>query len=426
MKKKVLLIALAVILVVGAAVTASAEASDFGSGAEVIASEVDMVKSGLIGKKISFSDGDFKSALCLADFESITVTKLPPSSVGALMLGSRRVKEGQTISRSELSGLSFMPASLDARECSFRFTVSGFASVGEIECTLKLIDRINYPPKASGAASEGLTRTQESIAVYGNMCASDPEGDEICYTVIAYPEHGILSSVNSEDGRFCYMPNEGYVGDDKFVYVARDSYGNYTKPVTVKLKVSERMSNTEYADMSNRPEYNAALAMTAMNVMNGRIIGDGVYFMPDEEVSRAEFLAMAMKCLGLRPNENGTATFFDDDKDIPLALTGYVSSAAEKGIANGDFIDGKLLFSPNEAITKYEAAEIIAKLVGISESDEEAQYSESSVPIWARDSVRAMYTVGIFTEEDTLFPTAKLTRAEAAGYLYRMLVYKGY
>ena len=88
MKKKVLLIALAVILVVGAAVTASAEASDFGSGAEVIASEVDMVKSGLIGKKISFSDGDFKSALCLADFESITVTKLPPSTLRPMREGA--------------------------------------------------------------------------------------------------------------------------------------------------------------------------------------------------------------------------------------------------------------------------------------------------------------------------------------------------
>lgn len=426
MKKKVLLIALAAVVLIGVAVTVSADVSDFGSGAEVIASEVDMVKSGLIGKNISFSDGDFKSALCLADFDSITVTKLPASSVGALMLDSRRVKEGQTISREKLSGLSFVPLSLEARECSFRFTVDGYGSVGEIECTLKLLDRINYPPKASGAASESLTRTQENVAVYGSMCATDPEGDEISYTVIAYPEHGLLGSVDPVSGRFCYIPDEGYVGDDKFVFVARDSYGNYTKPMTVRLKVSERMSPTEYADMEDRPEYNAALAMTAMNVMNGRVIGDGIYFMPDEEVSRAEFVAMAMKCLGIRPNENGTATFFDDDTDIPMALSGYISAAAEGGIACGDFIDGKLLFSPNEAITKYEAAEIIAKLIGINESDEDMEYSDTSVPVWARGSVDAMYTVGIFKEEDTDSLTAKLTRAEAAGYLYRMLEYKGY
>ena len=44
----------------------------FGSGAEVIASDVNLIKTGLLGQKISFTDGDFKSALVLSDFDSIT------------------------------------------------------------------------------------------------------------------------------------------------------------------------------------------------------------------------------------------------------------------------------------------------------------------------------------------------------------------
>ena len=337
------------------------------------------------------------------------------------MLGGRRVSEGKVISRRDLGGLTFIPATDKLSECSFRFTVNGYASVGEIECTLKLIDRINYPPKADGS-SEKIERTQASVAVWGCAKVSDPEGDELCYTVISYPENGRLSSFDKESGSYCYQPYDGYTGEDKFVYVARDSYGNYTYPITVKVSISERMTPTEYADMIDRPEYNAALAMTAMNVMNGRLVGDGVYFMPDEAVSRAEFLAMALKCAGIRPAENDTETFFDDDADIPRALKGYVKAAAELGITNGSFDDGKLSLLPNEVITKYEAAAIIAKISGIHDSDEDREYSDTLVPVWARGSVSAMYTLGIFDENDVKSAADSMSRAEAAGYLYRMLM----
>ena len=423
MKKRLIAIVLAcatvILLSAGATV---ALASDFGSGAEVIAENEEMVKSGLFGKRIDFTDGDFKSAMAVADFESITVTRIPPSSEGVLMLDGRRVGVGKVITRREIGGLSFIPSGEAIPESGFSFTVNGLSGV-EIDCRLRYTDRINYAPSTEGHSSESSVRTQESVSVYGRMYGKDPEGDALVYRVIAYPKSGSLEVTDSETGAYRYTPTEGYVGEDKFVYVVRDEYGNYSYPVTVRLEVNERMSPTKYADMDLRSEYNAALAMTAIGVMNGRLVGDGMYFMPDEEVTRAEFLAMAMKSVGISPDRVGTKTVFDDDADIPEALRGYVSKAARLGIVGGDFEGGRLVFAPREAITKYEAARIMSSVLGLEISEEDEEYEDTSVPVYARGSVSVMYTLGVFDEGDGEDMTECVSRADAASYLYRLLLY---
>lgn len=423
MKRKIsavltLAMALSVLCFAFGGVVASA---GFGTGVTAVASEVNMIKTGLIGKKLTFSDADFKSALCLADFDSITVTKIPSSTEGSLLLGGRRVGEGKIIKRKNLGGLTFIPASDSVRECRFSFTVDG-GSGAEIECVLKFIDKVNYAPKAEGDTSAVAMKTQENISLYGNMYGTDPEGDGLYFMVIAYPECGVLTVVDDETGRYCYTPGEGYTGTDKFTYVVRDEYGNYSYPETVSIRVTDRMCETVYRDMEDRAEYNAAVAMTAMSVMGGRIVGDSTYFMPDDTVTRAEFVAMAMKSAGIRADSTLSATYFDDDGSIPEGLKGYIATAQRIGLVNGDFKDGKLIFSPNEEITKYEAAKIMATILGAEGEGEETVFAtDEAVPVWARAGVYAMCTLGIFDGEEGLNPTGAVTRADAANYLYRML-----
>ena len=68
--KKILCLTLALVLIAGAV---SVEAfALFGSGVEVIASDVSVIKTGLFGKKLKFSDSDFKSAFAITDFDSIS------------------------------------------------------------------------------------------------------------------------------------------------------------------------------------------------------------------------------------------------------------------------------------------------------------------------------------------------------------------
>ncbi len=389
--------------------------ADFGSGAAAVASNVSVIRTGLKGQKIVFSDADIKSALVLADFKSVTITKIPPSTEGTLLLNGKRVGEGRVIKRKNIPSLVFMPASADVTESKFSFTINGYAGGSEIDCVMKFIDKVNYAPEAD---SNIAVSTQEEIAVFGSLSATDPEGDAIEYIIVTYPKKGTLTV--AADGKFSYCPKDNYTGSDKFTYVARDEYGNYSEPVTVKLKVTERLCDTVYSDMTEREEYGAAVAMTAMNVMGGKILGDEIYFMPDETVTRAEFVTMAMKSLGIKADSTLYYTYFDDDASIPTALRSYIATAQRLGALDGNFKDGKLIFNPNEEITHYEAAKILASLTNSDSDGEESVFSsDDAIPVWARSSVAAMCAIGVFDGSEDM--TASITRADTAKILYKVV-----
>ena len=392
----------------------------FGTGAAVVASEVKLVKTGLVGERLGFCEEDFKSALCIADFGGITVTKLPSSTEGTLILGGRRVGEGREIGRREIGNLIFIPASDQVSEARFRFKLQG-GSGGEVECVMRFISKINYAPTASGATAGRLT-TQAEIPVFGRLGGSDPEGDAIEFVIVSYPTRGRIELGDSGVGAFRYTPADGFVGADRFSYVVRDEYGNWSEPATVSIRVERRMCATVYCDMVDRAEYNAAVAMTAMGVMSGSTVGDDQYFAPDVTVSRAEFITMAMKCAGIAPIVGLSESYFDDDADIQTSLKGYVATAQRMGLIVGDFKNGGLVFGPNEAITKYEAAKIMASLIDADRgSDEDEVVGDDRVPVWARAGVSAMCLLGVFDSDEDA--TEVVTRADAADYLYRLVGY---
>ncbi len=401
-----------------------ASASDFGVGIETVAEEVKVIKTGLIGRKITFNDADIKQGLSINDFEKITITKLPKTSDGTLLLAGRRIGEGTSVKRKNLPSLVFIPASREITETSFYFTVDGQLGGSEVEFIVKFIDKVNYEPVIEEDYKDALSEyTQRNIKVYGKMMATDRENDELEYIVISYPKHGVLTNVDTKTGEYLYTPRASYVGDDSFVYVVRDEWGNFSRTAKVSITVAERMSEVEYTDMEDRTEYNAAVCLSAMGVMGGRVLGDDVFFDPDVSVSRAEFVAMAMKALGIRPDGKLTSTFFDDNAEIPSSLIGYIATAQKKGIILGEFKGGELLFSPNEPITKYDAAMVMANLIGAkAEGDLPTFANVSDIPVWARPSVYAMCSVGIFEYEDVSGEiTATLTRADTADYLYKMI-----
>ena len=191
--------------------------------------------------------------------------------------------------------------------------------------------------------------------------------------------------------------------------------------MAVKIDVVNRMCDTVYIDMAERSEYNAAVAMTAMGIMGGKILGDDVYFNPDEEISRAEFVALAMKTAGVRPDSSISSSYFDDDADIPVSLKPYVATAQRIGLISGDFANGKLTFEPNKSITKYEAAKILASLIGVDGEGEESVFAtDEEIPVWARPAVSAMCMLGVFDAEDAESSSSAVTRASAAEYFYRI------
>lgn len=392
--------------------------ANFGIAAEVMAEGAALIKTGLLGKRMNFSEADFKSALNISDFESVTITSVPSSTEGTLTYGGRRVIAGRVIKRKNIGLLSFIPASASVSEAKFTFKIEPDSSGVEIPCVMKFVDKVNYAPEADSIAT---STTQSGIACYGRLTAKDPEGDGLEFLVVSYPKYGELT-LDKESGKYSYVPRDGFTGKDKFTFVVRDVFGNYSEVETVSVKVVERMCDTVFVDMEGREEYNGAVAMAALGVMNGKIVGDDVYFEADSVVTKAEFIAMAMKAMGVKVDTTLTKSFFDDDGDIPKSLKGYVATAARMGFANGDFVDGRLVFCPNDEITNYEIAGILASMAGIKGSEEIEELCEiDGAPVWARASVSAMYTLGIFDIEKTQ-PDAVATRAEVADYLYKMML----
>lgn len=394
-----------------------------GTGYTTVLGEVKVIKTALYGQKLTFSDADFKQAYAIADFNSVTIESLPLSSEGTLLLAGRRVKEGQTVKRRNLAAMIFVPASAEVTSASFEYTLSygGVKSSGV--CEMKFIDKVNYAPKIPEEKESSLSlKTQSEISVYGRLEGRDPEGDKLEYIIAAYPKNGALTFTDKDAGTYKYTPVDSFTGYDSFTYVLRDEYGNYSEPREVGIHIVQRLSNEVYADMTDRSEYNAAVAMSALGVMSGRLLGDGKYFMPDETVSRAEFVAMAMKAAGMKADTSLSRTFFDDNTEIPTALVSYVATAQRLGIVDGDFTEAGLVFEPNRGITKNEAARIIGSILGLKLSEEDEVYFENaSVSASARSSVAAMFTIGIFDGDIESFSgTDIVTRAEAAEYLYRM------
>lgn len=410
------LLTLAVAIPVGAA--------HLSYGTDCIAADCGMIKSGLSGEDIRFSAADFKQALGISQLKSITVLSLPASETGTLKLSGARVSDGQTLRAAELANLTFTPATPLVTEASFRFSAGGLT---ELTCTLRIIEELNAAPSVAEVTDARLSvETQKNLALFGSLSAYDPEGDELTYLIVSYPERGSVLMTDASTGDFRYTPKKGFTGKDSFSYVVRDCYGNYSKVATVSVTVSRRAADYTYEDMVGKSAYGAALKMEAAGIMQSTIIGDGRYFDPDGTVSRADFVVMAMKAAGITPRTGLTDTLFDDNSEIPEALRGYIATAQKLGFIIGDFTENRLVFGGDKTITRAEAAVIVARIIDPDSAATHTVFADgSTIPVWAKTAVYTLYDLGILsrTGANTISPTGSLTRAQTAELLAAVMNY---
>lgn len=398
-------------------------------GADCLADRAELIKTALRGDAYTFSETDFKQALGVSRLQNLTVLSLPPAADGALALNGNPVASGQVIGRDEIKGLTFTPASPAFEGTSFSFCVNSTAGTTALTCTLKVSDRVNYAPTTEVAKETDLqVMTRRDIGVHGQMRAEDPEGDPLTYLIVSYPQKGVLTVTDDASGAYRYVPMAGKTGRDSFSYVARDSYGNYSRLTTVSITVNERSGTLVYADMENNAAYNAALTLAEENIMLGTLEGNHMYFHPSETVTRGEFLVMAMKSAGISPAAGVSLTWFDDDDKIAQTIKGFVATAQIYGYVNGSFDGTGLYFRPDEPITRAEAAVILNNIVGAATPAILPTFADSSnIPAWAREALCALHAAGIFDtiENGSMAPGEAMTRADTAASLYAMMQYKG-
>lgn len=258
-------------------------------------------------------------------------------------------------------------------------------------------------------------------AVYGDKSVEVKNFDAYVERTIAMPEgidpNKITTGVVVEpDGSVSHVPTK-----------VRQNNGRYEAQIN-------SLTNSTYAVVWHPLQFTDVMhhwGKEAVNDMGSRMIVEGVgngIFNPDRAVTRAEFAAIVVRGLGLRP-ENGETPFSDVKTED--WYNGAIRTAHAYELING-FKDGT--FHPNETITREQAMVILAKamtITGLKDSlnaeslDATLQMfqDETTVSSWARISAVDSVKYGLVQgrSQSLLAPKGKITRAEIATIMQRLL-----
>jgi protocatechuate 3,4-dioxygenase beta subunit len=166
------------------------------------------------------------------------------------------------------------------------------------------------------------------------------------------------------------------------------------------------------------PESWAASAVARV-LAEGVIVGypDGS-FRPDPPVTRAEFLKMLLLALGRYPAAVAPLPFADVPPDAWYAP--YVAEGVRAGWVQGV---GPSAFAPDNAVTRQEAAVLLARALGLEGTGSFPFRDMGDAAGWAQSSLEAVAGAGLVHgfPDGSLRPTAALSRAQAAAILARVL-----
>ena len=152
-------------------------------------------------------------------------------------------------------------------------------------------------------------------------------------------------------------------------------------------------------------------------------------FVPDTNVTRAQFAALMLRTMEI--SENSAAGNVFSDVAANAWYAGAVETAAEKGLING-YTDGT--FKPDNSITREEMAAVISRALSQSGITSELTDAEVNAKLavfndanqigdWAKASMAQAIEEGIIQGRTavTSAPKANATRAESAVMLKRFL-----
>ena len=390
----------------------------------ILAEKGEMAKAALAGESIKFTAEDFARVMNIESVSSITVTELPPITDGELRVGAAVVTGEQTLSAASVALMTFS-SSNSVKTSQFKFKVNDLPY--EMTCKLYSLEKENYAPTLAYAPLTAVeVSTYEDVSCFGRLPCYDPDGDETRIEVVSYPKKGVLVIEDSALGTYRYIPYENATGKDSFTCVAIDRYGNYSAAREVSLEIKRSEMSEKYVDLADSPYQSSALAMTEKGIMGGTQVGSSLYFYPDREVSRAEFVVMAMNAAGITDIAKVSSTVFSDDAEIPSDMKRYIATAYELGYIKGSADEsGRLCFEPSRSITRAEAAVMLGNILGAATPTMKPTLAdESEIPAWAQSSVYAMVEMGVLEATETgVSPHEKLTRGSTADILARFIRY---
>ena len=359
----------------------------------------DFSKNGLIGSAISFVPEDFavrpdaKTAL-----SGITVDQLPDPGAGVLCIGGQPVEAGAFVDAAALAGLRFQSAQSPTVTTTTLLFTPSFSQGQEARqstVTLYLLTEENTPPVARNME---LT-TYKNVAITGYFDAVDGEGDSLTFQLTSTPARGAVTLAEDGSSQFVYTPYENKTGSDSFTYVAIDPAGNTSPEARVSLRIDKPDTKVTYSDLAGHPVQKAAVRLAEEGIYVGRYVDGRYFFDPDQAVTRAQFLTMAMSVAGLEDLEGVSLTGFSDDDAIPTWAKGAVSAALKAGVVQGSRdARGAPVFGASDTITRAEATVMLDNLLDITDVPV-AVFSTGSDGHWAAQAAANLSASGVIRAE---------------------------
>ena len=354
MQKKFTFLLITTLLVMSFTVISSSAAT-ISPALEVISKNDPIKITGLKGNDIHLTKKYLSKLLNCQLLSEVTITNLPDSDAGVLMVGDRPVSIGDKISGRQFNDFIFRPVFNGSSSSAMEITAVSSGICYSVSCQLFILDRLNFSPVINTSEEYTDVSTFENVSIYSSLSAVDPENDSVTYRILKYPEKGILT-LTDKNGGYSYHPYPGSSGYDSFTAVAIDCYGNISSPAEISISIDKLSKGTVYSDMSGHPNEYAASLLSELGVFSGERLGDSYFFRPDKEVNMGEFISYAMAFSSI-PHSDGICTdcFSSGDEKNDGLLTGYYHKAKELGYISPSS-------DPNSKLTFGQAVCIINKI----------------------------------------------------------------
>lgn len=151
-------------------------------------------------------------------------------------------------------------------------------------------------------------------------------------------------------------------------------------------------------------------------------------FKPDENLTRAEFMALISRVLDITDPQTGFETKFSDIRNRNHWAYNYITGLEENGYIQGEQnSSGKICIYPDRSITRAEMSSLLSRILekqGRTGEDTTAEIKFTDVKgHWAENAVIMLEKLGLIAGKSTdkFEPDSKTTRAEAAVIIERYL-----
>jgi hypothetical protein len=169
-------------------------------------------------------------------------------------------------------------------------------------------------------------------------------------------------------------------------------------------------------------------AMAALDIIS---TADANYFRPLSYISRAEFTRAIVKSANIPEKQisrNQELLFDDVEKNHPYFS--FINTAVSTGIISGT---GTKKFSPDDYLTKAQAATIIVRAMGLEEASTASAArtnfaDDYKIPSWSKKSINIARDMGIIRgdEDNMMQPDKLMTRAEVSEMINKFIKYLQY